>query len=175
MSVLDLASNYISDISDLSQCPGITYLNVSSNLIADIEPVSSLSKLITFKASENKISSISPLESCEKLQKLCINNNSLSNLQSSLNSLKVLSNLKTLTIHSNPCINKSKTWELRLLSISSLVKLNKKPTKHNPDLPKQVLQSSPTENPVKWQEEGKVQSSKAVNLLNRLRLEKFSN
>ena len=176
LSVLDLASNYISEISDISQCPSITYLNISSNLIADISPVSSLSKLITFKASENKISNLSPLESCEKLQKLCINNNSLNNLTSAINSLKSLTCLKYLTIHSNPCINKTKNWQTRLLSSLSLVKLDKRAISAEPqEIKKQVLQSKPEEKILENKEEAKVESSKAVKLLGRLRLEKFSN
>jgi hypothetical protein len=175
LSVLDLSNNYIAVITDISQCPSITYLNLSSNLITDISPISSLLKLITFKAAHNKIFTLAPLESCERLQKIIIHNNSLSNFPSTIRSLKKLPNLKTLTIHSNPCINKTRNSQEKLLSSLTLASLDKKKLEDQPREYREVLQSKPEEKLTETKEESKSEPNKAVKLLERLRLEKFSN
>lgn len=125
LTVLDLSNNYISSLNDLCQCTGLIYLNVSSNIIESLSPLQTLVKLVTLKASSNKIKDIVSLKSCEKLQKLGLSNNLIVNFESTLNTLKKLPKLNYLSVHSNPCIYKTKNAKSRILSALKLTKLDK--------------------------------------------------
>lgn len=175
LSILDLSSNYISEIGDICQCPGLTYLNISNNIICDISPLSSLVKLVTVKASFNKVENIQPLASCERLQKLKIDNNLLQNYSETVQVLKSLQNLKHLAIFSNPCINRTKDAVKKLGQTLKILTLNNKVIDNNPlqrvnEYRKVLKQETQELEVVKEKEEIKEQN-KSFKVFERLRAE----
>lgn len=178
LSILDLSNNYISEIGDICQCPGLTYLNISNNIICDISPLSSLIKLVTVKASFNKVESIQSLATCERLQKLKIDNNRLQDYSETVQVLKNLPNLKHLSIFSNPCMNKTKDAAKKLGQSLKILTLNNKVIDNNPlqrvnEYRKIMLHESHEPEGVKEKEEIK-ETNKSFKVFERLRAESGS-
>ncbi|MDD5043110.1 MAG: leucine-rich repeat domain-containing protein [Patescibacteria group bacterium] len=91
LTLLNLWSNQISDISPLSNLTALTDLDLKNNQISDISPLSNLTALTTLNLLSNQISDISPLSNLTALTMLYLWDNQISNISP-------LSNLTALTM-----------------------------------------------------------------------------
>ncbi|MCR4606530.1 MAG: leucine-rich repeat domain-containing protein [Oscillospiraceae bacterium] len=77
---LDLSNMGLSDISSLSECKKLRFLNLSGNSISDISPLLDVPNLETLVLSDNNISNINPLMGLSSLKYLYLDGNSLSGI-----------------------------------------------------------------------------------------------
>ena len=106
---LDLSDMGLSDISVLSECSSLKFLNLSGNAISDISPLLDIPELETLVLSRNSISNIYPLMGLTSLRYLYLDGNSVSGI----NALSGLTNLTELYLADNP-----------ITSLSGIEKLN---------------------------------------------------
>ena len=109
---LDLSSNQISVIEGVESCEGLTRLNLSCNLLTRLSGLNFLYNLVTLNLSYNKIDNIKNLAHFSgdqfHLENLLLHGNQLRSVPLTTATLKKISTLKSLTVHSNPlCDNKS--------------------------------------------------------------------
>lgn len=124
LRVLDISDNYITSLRGVGQCTNLRYLNVSNNAIEDLSPLSSLIRISTLKASHNKIKDISSIRSCKRISCLKVSNNQIFSFENTLDVLKSLPKLTSLTIFMNPCMVKTRDSKERLLYHLWLEKLD---------------------------------------------------
>ncbi len=106
---LDLSNMGISDISALSECTALRFLNLSGNNISDLSPLLDIPDLETLVLSDNSISNIYPLMGLTSLRFLYLEGNAISGITA----LSGLTNLTELYLADNP-----------LTSLSGIEKLN---------------------------------------------------
>ena len=119
---LDLTGNKISDLTPLMDIPGLKQLVIKDNLVTDLRPLMALITLQSINAEGNAVSSTVPLGSLSALKELYLAGNPLSDYSGlakltgletlgledtgltdeDLESLKGLTELRTLTIYNNP-------------------------------------------------------------------------
>ena len=95
---LDLSNMGISDISSLSECTNLRFLNLSGNNISDISPLLDIPNLETLVLSDNSISNIYPLMGLTSLRYLYLDGNDISGISA----LSSISGLIELYIADNP-------------------------------------------------------------------------
>ena len=95
---LDLSNMGLHDISSLSECTNLRFLNLSGNSITDISPLLDVPNLETLVLSDNNISNINPLMGLSSLKYLYLDGNSIS----ALSALSGLSDLTELYLADNP-------------------------------------------------------------------------
>ena len=94
---LELRHNAISDVSPLARLINLTRLYLSNNAISDVSSLARLINLTYLNIQENKISDVSPLAGLINLETLYLNNNAISDVSS----LTGLINLETLGLANN--------------------------------------------------------------------------
>ena len=109
---LDLSNRGITDISALSQCSNLTYINLSGNSISDISPLMEIQYLSHLDISGNSVSDLRPLMGLSSLKYL----DASGNLVSSTVSLGANSSLTELYLGNNPITDFSGIRKLKNLT-----------------------------------------------------------
>lgn len=97
LTYLDLSENSISDISPIANATMLQELNLSSNAVSALGSLSDLTQLVTLDLSSNNIQDISVLGNCAKLETLNITDNRVNTIAA----LAQLTRLRTLNAASN--------------------------------------------------------------------------
>lgn len=108
---LKLSGLGLTDISALSECSSLTFLDLSSNSIADISPLMSIPHLETLILSANQISNIYPLMGLTSLRYLYLDGNRITDITA----LSGLSQLRELYLADNPLTSLSGIENLNYL------------------------------------------------------------
>ena len=98
---LVLSDMGLSDISAISACRNLTYLDLSSNVISDISPLMDIPALDTLILSNNQISNIYPLMGLSSIRNLYLDGNRINDISA----LSGLSDLRELILADNPLIS----------------------------------------------------------------------
>lgn len=81
LTVVDLSSKGITNLSGLEYAVNITHLNLANNQIRDITPLKQLTKIRGLNVSGNEITSINDLEKLTDMGSLQVNNNQLKSIE----------------------------------------------------------------------------------------------
>lgn len=97
VSVLDLSSNTVRNLSSLSSMTGLKQLDLSHNAVTDLAALSTLLNLTVLDVSYNSLTSLNPISRLTALTELNAANNQISNIDT----LKSLTALTALDISHN--------------------------------------------------------------------------
>lgn len=120
--VLNLSYNELYEINDIISFENLKELYINNNKIEDISFCEYLPNLFIFNAENNNINSITSLNICSKMKILKLSNNKIKYLNSTLRTIKNLSNLEELSIKDNPFL--SELFSYREYFISFYSKIN---------------------------------------------------
>lgn len=95
---LDLSNMGLSDISSVSGCKNLKFLNLSGNSISDISPLLDVPNLETLILTDNNISNINPLMGLSSLKYLYLDGNDISGITA----ISGLPDLTELYLSDNP-------------------------------------------------------------------------
>ena len=98
---LILSDMGLSDISALSECKDLRYLDLSNNSISDISPLMDIPALDTLILSHNQISNIYPLMGLSSIRTLYLDGNSITDITA----ISGLSELRELILADNPIVS----------------------------------------------------------------------
>jgi hypothetical protein len=98
LTILDLASNSLSDIAALEGMTNMTRLDLSSNALEDISSIANLSLLRSLYLNNNRISNIDSLSGLESLVVLDLSNNDVEQIDA----LMSIDTLVSLYLENNP-------------------------------------------------------------------------
>ena len=110
----------LSDISALSACRNLTYLDLSSNAISDISPLMDIPALETLILSNNQISNIYPLMGLSSIRILYLDGNRITDISA----LSGLSDLRELILADNPIVSLSGIENLNYLECLDISGIN---------------------------------------------------
>jgi internalin A len=117
---LVLSDMGLSDISALSDCRKLTYLDLSSNAITDISPLTDIPALETLILSNNQISNIYPLMGLSSIRNLYLDGNRVTDITA----LAGLSDLRELVLADNPIASLSGIENLNYLECLDISGIN---------------------------------------------------
>ena len=115
-----LSDMRLSDISALSACRNLTYLDLSSNAISDISPLMDIPALETLILSNNQISNIYPLMGLSSIRNLYLDGNRITDISA----LSGLSDLRELILADNPIVSLSGIENLNYLECLDISGIN---------------------------------------------------
>ncbi len=78
---LNISKNRVTDLSVIANETGLKQLNISSNNISDISTVSSFTGLVSFYCDDNLIKSVEPLSNCSSLGAVSIKGNQITSIE----------------------------------------------------------------------------------------------
>lgn len=121
--MLDLHSNKISKIENISQLSELRVLNLANNLITNVSNLNGLVSLTELNLRRNLIDSVQGLQNCPRLQRVFLSNNRIEKLEN-IACIKDCGQLTELTLDGNPIYGKKGYLEYCLNNCPNLKSLD---------------------------------------------------
>lgn len=121
--MLDLHSNKITKIENISHLSELRVLNLANNLITHVEGLNGLISLTEINLRRNLIESVQGLNNCPRLQRIFLSNNRIEKFDS-MASIKDAHQLSELALDGNPVTNKEGYFQFCIKNCPSLKNLD---------------------------------------------------
>ena len=118
-----LSHNALTHVRGFGGLTSLVHLNINFNRITSLDGIDGCAALEVLHASNNRIESIAPLAACTRLRTISLFKNSLSDLDSCMQVLEQLTDLKELEMEANPC-SYSTVYAPRLICDLNLQRLD---------------------------------------------------
>jgi leucine-rich repeat-containing protein 49 len=121
--VLDLHSNKLTKIENISHLSELRVLNLANNLITHVEGLTGLVSLTEMNLRRNLIESVQGLNHCPRLQRIFLSNNRIEKFDN-IQSIKDAHQLTELALDGNPVTNKEGYFQFCIKNCPTLKNLD---------------------------------------------------
>ena len=121
--MLDLHSNKISRIENISHLSELRVLNLANNLITHVSNLTGLVSLTELNLRRNLIDQVTGLQSCQRMQRVFLSNNRIEKFEN-VSCIKECAQLAELALDGNPIYSKKGYAEFCLTSCPNLKQLD---------------------------------------------------